>query len=106
MTKVPTPDISLVLNRWPPTIEDLRAAFETAEEWSKVSNVVLNEGDFEEIDFHGCVIRKGRNTSLWGATLSVVDDSFGSVHITTDRVKKRGPKYGDPVLVVLSAPRA
>lgn len=106
MTKVSTPDISLVLNRWPPTLEDLRAAFESAEEWSKVSKVVLNEGDFDDIDFQGCLGRKGDNAVLWGATLSVVDQSFGSVHITTNRVKKRGPKYGDSVLVVLSAPRA
>lgn len=106
MAKAPTPDFSLVLNRWPPTLEDLRAAFESAEEWSKVSGVVLNEGDFEEIDFQGCLTRKGDTPTLWGAALSVVDQSFGSIQITTDRVKKRGPKYGDHVLVVLSAPRA
>lgn len=106
MAKSPTPDVSIVLHRWPPTLEDLRSAFDSAEEWSKVSQVVLNEEDFKEIDFHGAITRKGKNPALWGAVVSVVDQSFGSVHITTAVVKKRGPKYGAQALVVLSAPRA
>jgi len=107
MARNPTPDITYTIDHWPPTVEDLLDAFDGAEEWANVSQVIINDSDFRAIDFRGDLsANRSGVMALWGAQVVRVEKSYGTIQLSTEKVTLRGPKFGDSVRVVLAAPRA
>lgn len=107
MAKTPSPDITLTIDHWPPSIEDIHDAFEDAEQWADVTQVTMNGKDFQVIDFQGNLSSlRGGVMALWGAEVVRVEKSHGMIQFMTGKVTVRGPKFGDRVKVLLAAPRA
>ena len=108
MTRYYRPNVTNVLDHWPPTLTDLADAFALVEaQNTRVERIQMSEGDLNAINFEAQMRQhESMQRSLWAAVIDTdkvrtgylrqmrkVPQEDGSILLTGERAEDTGARY-------------
>lgn len=108
MTRYYRPDVTNILDHWPPTLSDLADGFALVEgQNTRVERIQMSEGDLNAINFEGQMhMTESMVQALWGAVVDtdkvrtgylrrmrMAPQEDGKILLTGERAEDTGTRY-------------